>query len=466
MIRNLSKVVSLLSTFVGCSLVLAQSPELVSTLVIPGESTDLYVGPASANTNRLGGPFSDLYYNRQDGSFYGLVDRGPGGGLISYETRVEKFKVNINNKTGDLSEFRVQSTILFKNSDGFTSFNGLNPRLLNGNSSILGNSFDPEGIAVGPNGNIFISDEYGPAVYEFEIIEVSEQNSIARFVRSFTLPSNIVPFAGATLNFVDGRGVLTSGRQDNRGFEGLAITPDGTTLVACLQDPLIDEGNLFEGRRGLNVRLVAFDIATGTASKQYAYQLETIASINARIPGTANDFGATSQGRNIGLSGIVALNNEEFLVIERDNRGLGVDDPTHALPVGSKRVFKVNVSGASDVTSIVMAGSNGLPVSVTAVTKTLWLDIAQSLSDADLIIPEKIEGLAIGPKLKDGSFAILIGTDNDFSVTQTGAGTQLDVYTDGTNGPIDGPAFGRSLIPIFMYSFKSSVAGFTPGFWE
>jgi hypothetical protein len=30
--------------------------------------------------------------------------------------------------------------------------------------SVLGNSFDGEGIAVLPNGNIVLSDEYGPSV--------------------------------------------------------------------------------------------------------------------------------------------------------------------------------------------------------------------------------------------------------------------------------------------------------------
>jgi hypothetical protein len=39
-----------------------------------------------------------------------------------------------------------------------------------------------------------------------------------------------------------------------------------------------------------------------------------------------------------------------------------------------------------------------------------------------------MEGLAIGPQLANGLFVILTGTDNDFSVTQNGSGTQFDVY--------------------------------------
>ena len=43
-------------------------------------------------------------------------------------------------------------------------------------------------------------------------------------------------------------------------------------------------------------------------------------------------------------------------------------------------------------------------------------------------VPEKWEGLAIGPQLKDGSYLMLAGTDNDYSVTQNTDGDQLDVY--------------------------------------
>ena len=54
--------------------------------------------------------------------------------------------------------------------------------------------------------------------------------------------------------------------------------------------------------------------------------------------------------------------------------------------------------------------------------------------DADTMValgnksPEKWEGLAIGPQLDDGSYLLLAGTDNDYSVTQNGSGTQFDVY--------------------------------------
>ncbi len=36
--------------------------------------------------------------------------------------------------------------------------------------------------------------------------------------------------------------------------------------------------------------------------------------------------------------------------------------------------------------------------------------------------------MAVGPRLKDGSYALVAGTDNDYSVTQNATGRQFDVY--------------------------------------
>lgn len=454
---SLSLVTALVSITADTTPVSAVS--LVNNLTIPGDSVDLLSpGTNSANVNRLAGFISDLYYERHNNVYYGLPDRGPGGGVISYDTRVQKFSLDVDPNTGAISNFQLLDTILFtKNGD---NFNGLNPGLLNGNASILGLSFDPEGFAVAPNGNFYVSDEYGPSVYEF--------SRNGTFIRVLTSPSNIIPQQdNNTLNYVDGRPTITTGRQDNRGFEGLTLTPDGKKLYAVLQDPLVDEGSP-DGRRSHNVRIVEFDTGTGNSTGQYIYQLESLAEINDRIPGTDNDFGANSQGRNIGVSAIIALNDDEFLILERDNRGLGVEDVVGANPVASKRVYKISLTGATDVSSISLAGTNSLPADVVPVSKSTspFIDVAELLKAGGLVIPEKFEGITIGPKLNDGSYAIILGTDNDYSVTQTGSGTQFDVCTDGTQIPIDGTCPpGTTLIPTYLYAFKASseeLAEFVP----
>ena len=49
---------------------------------------------------------------------------------------------------------------------------------------------------------------------------------------------------------------------------------------------------------------------------------------------------------------------------------------------------------------------------------------------------EKWEGLTIGPRLLGGGHVIVAGNDNDYSVTQTGAGEQFDVYVNFLGGGV------------------------------
>jgi hypothetical protein len=104
--------------------------------------------------------------------------------------------------------------------------------------------------------------------------------------------------------------------------------------------------------------------------------LESIADINNRL-GNTGTFGATAQGRSIGISAIVALSATRFLVLERDNRGMGIDNVANEASgrPGSKRVYLIDISGATDVANISLAGTNSLPGSVTPVSKTLFFDI-------------------------------------------------------------------------------------------
>lgn len=55
---------------------------------------------------------------------------------------------------------------------------------MNTDASVLGLSFDPEGVVTGPNGNLFVSDEYGPSVIEF--------TPAGAWVRTFTIPTNLL----------------------------------------------------------------------------------------------------------------------------------------------------------------------------------------------------------------------------------------------------------------------------------
>lgn len=145
-------------------------------------------GFTGVGNNRLGGFGSDLVYDAASELDYGLTDRGPGGGVLSYAPRIQVFSLTTNATTGAVSDFQLQDTIVFRGPDGST-FNGLNPRDLNTpgapGAPVLGNSLDSEGLAVRANGNFLVSDEYGPSLYEFA--------PDGTFIRAFDIPENIRP---------------------------------------------------------------------------------------------------------------------------------------------------------------------------------------------------------------------------------------------------------------------------------
>ena len=74
-------------------------------------------GVPGANQGRLGF-FSDIYFDPQRNAWWGLSDRGPGGGLIDYATRVQRFTLDIDPATGAIARFQVAQTVLFTDAQG------------------------------------------------------------------------------------------------------------------------------------------------------------------------------------------------------------------------------------------------------------------------------------------------------------------------------------------------------------
>ena len=111
--------------------------------------------------------------------------------------------------------------------------------------------FDAEGMRVSNDGlSVFLTDEYGPYIYRFNRLTGVR-------VRTYHLPAsfyvtNLQPVGN---NEITGN---TVGRTANKGMEGLAITPDGRTLVGIMQNALIQDANA--GATKL-LRIVAIDIA-------------------------------------------------------------------------------------------------------------------------------------------------------------------------------------------------------------
>lgn len=243
--------------------------------------------------------------------------------------------------------------------------------------------FDPESIRVSRDGkSVYISDEYGPYVYEFD-------RQTGERIRAYALPPkfavNVLSSHGDDEINIANNPV---GRIANKGMEALAITPDGRTLVGMMQSALEQDGGDVKGQV---VRIVTIDIRTG-ATREYAY--------------------ATDAGTKTTISDIVAINDREFLVDERDSKGLGDDSAA-----GFKRLYKINLTGATDVSGVI--GKTALASA--AVSKTLFLDIVQVLNVVHGMpvadIPAKLEGIAFGQDVTLGGVkkhTLWVANDNDF----------------------------------------------------
>jgi hypothetical protein len=228
---------------------------------------------------------------------------------------------------------------------------------------------DPEGVRISPQGTLYISDEYGPFLYEFDMK--------GRRLASLPMPARFeVPNPQA-----DPKQELErnkTGRVPNRGMEGLAITPDGSKLVGIMQSPLIQDG----GRKGVNVRILEIDVAS-RKTREFLYVLDNF---------------------HTGASEILAVNNHEFLVLERDGGKSAF-----------RKIFKIDLAKASNISDLDTLPVTGVPKGVTPVTKAVFLDFLDprfGLAGPDM--PVKIEGLAFGPDLADGRHLLIASSDNDF----------------------------------------------------
>ena len=86
--------------FVLAAVVVAQcssawaEPVFVNGLVFPGNTLAATRQPG-ANGGRLGF-FSDIYYDPNRDEWWAVSDRGPGGGVLDYATRVQRFTIDVH----------------------------------------------------------------------------------------------------------------------------------------------------------------------------------------------------------------------------------------------------------------------------------------------------------------------------------------------------------------------------------
>jgi hypothetical protein len=405
-----------------------------------------------AAANLLGGLGSAITYVNGN-TFLALPDRGPNAvsynasidDTVSYINRFHTIQMNLEpNKSGSGLPFTLtpvlqQTTLLHSllplaYGPGGSAAGGVGPGAPAQNNFLrhyfTGRSdnfdpkfnsgfpfdarFDTEGIRISNDGlTVFISDEYGPYIYQF-------LRATGERIRSFLLPSdfyvNTLSAMGATE--ISGN---TSGRVANKGMEGLAITPDGRTLVGIMQNALIQDATAAPNL----LRIVTIDIASGRVTHQYGYNLTT----------------------GSGVSEMLALNDHEFLVDERDGKGLGDGSKAKV-----KQIFKIDLAGATDISKLDPATA-----SANAVSKTLFLDIVALLTANGITtdqIPSKIEGISFGPDVEYQGQKIhtfWIANDNDF--VQDVSGPNVFFVVGITDAEFAGSKFQPQVVRSFPFFF-------------
>jgi hypothetical protein len=335
----------------------------------------------------FGGFGSDISYTGHDNVFIAAPDRGPFDGLTDVPYLDRFYFLHITTDLG--AAFPNIRTVLLdtrflKNQNGENFVGAADSFVVNDELATL--RLDPEGIRVSLHGTFYISDEYGPYLFEF--------NRQGHLLRRIEVPSKFfisAPSADPNAELLGN----TAGRQGNRGMEGLAISPDGTALFGIMQNALIQDHGLNPGttdRVGLNNRILKIDLVTGE-THEYVYVLDAI-------------------NRGQGVCEILAINDHEFLVIERDNRS-HLQTPPQA-PT-RKTIYKISLTGATDVSGIASLPAGALPAGVTPVTKELFINLLDPDLNLTATIPEKIEGLAWGPDLHDGRHVLYVISDNDLN---------------------------------------------------
>jgi hypothetical protein len=350
-------VVAIYVFLTSCSSVSLAAPRLPlnASLEFLGE----YRLPNSAKLNDLPvGGLSGLTYDRQRNVFYAVSDDRSVQGAARFYT----LQLALDQKSR-LQKVKILSMTTLKNPEGKTYPSG---------------SIDPEAIALAPKDRVLISSEgdrnqgIPPLIGEFDL-------KTGQLQRQLRLPARYLPDAENL-----------RGMQNNLAFESLALAPYGSggeqlNLFAATEAPLIQDKEPVKKDQPVapaKIRWLHYLVSENTSPlADYAYQLEP------------PPLGSIEHG----LSEVQALDNSgNFLTLERSLSLMGF----------KIKIFQAATNNATDVSAVKsLVGSDAVNIK-----KKLVLNL-----DSLKIKLDNIEGMAIGPKLPDGSQSLLLVSDNNFN---------------------------------------------------
>lgn len=263
------------------------------------------------------------------------------------------------------------------------SFGWLTSGLVTGGINATAMGRDSEGIALRPGRNsAWVADEIDSTITEFSLADGAKVGSVA--VPAIYRPANV---------------------QNNLGLESLSY--GAGKLWTANEEALKPDGSISTTRAGSWVRIQQFDGPDLAPRRQYAYRTDRISGMSPFI----------SVERS-GLVDLLALPDGRVLALEREVGGF--------FPVFRSRVYQIDFSGATDVSDATSLADGGF----TAVGKRLlW---------QGFFLSDNFEGMTLGPRLNDGSYSVVLISDNGSG----GSGQRQDLYSlvlRGVRESADGP---------------------------
>ncbi|MBW4475265.1 MAG: esterase-like activity of phytase family protein [Stenomitos rutilans HA7619-LM2] len=319
---------------------------------------------------RVGG-LSAITYDRQRDRFYAISDDRSEFAPARFYT-LKLALDTADGKAPKLKQVAIEAVTTIANEGGKPYAKG---------------TIDPEGIALSPLGTVFISSEgvthdgVPPFVREFDL-------KTGQWKHSLQIPKRYIPDAKGEQQ--------TQGVQDNLGFEALTTTPGGYgktavepfRLFTATESSLKQDAEPSKAAQGAKNRLLHYMLEANRALlvSEHLYQLDP----------------PPEEAINHGLTELTAIDQGgHFLSLERS---FG----TNGFQV---KLFQLATGGATDISTI--DSLKGALRGTVAIPKKLLLD----LSSLNLPL-DNLEGMAIGPRLPDGSRSLLLVSDDNFREEQ------------------------------------------------
>ena len=242
---------------------------------------------------------------------------------------------------------------------------------------------DPEAIRYNPITQQLIWTSEGERVVTAKDTVIADPSiqivdKSGKHIRSFLLPENL------RMSF------LEKGPRRNGVLEGATFSHNYQNLLVSLEEPRYEDGPQASLEpNDAWVRLYKFNVSSGKPVAQYAYTLDPV----AYAPNPPGSFMVN------GIPDIMDIGNHQLLVMERSFS-------TGRLACTIK-IYMVDLKEAEDISSVISLKNNPPQKPL---RKKLLLNL-----DKLGIYTDNVEGMCLGPRLKNGKRSLWMIADNNFS---------------------------------------------------